>query len=236
MAPQIKHTLLYYIECLYGDKFEVWLPSKVADAWAELGGALKQAKELSESNGNSYRVVDQEGNVYEATSPFVVEGNTSFNDKKPAGPVVTKVRRKRIYLIGSLRNPKVQEVAAKLRADGYEVFDDWQSAGPEADDYWQKYAQTRGWTMAQALAAASAQNVFEFDRRNIEESDIGVLVMPAGKSGHLELGVMIGSGKPGFILLDGEPERFDVMYNYSPYSGGIVATSVEQLLKALDGV
>jgi hypothetical protein len=47
----------------------------------------------------------------------------------------------KIYLIGSLRNPKIIETALKIRAAGHEVFDDWISAGPEADDYWQKYEQ-----------------------------------------------------------------------------------------------
>jgi hypothetical protein len=40
-------------------------------------------------------------------------------------------------------------------------------------------------------------------------------VYPAGKSGHLELGYAIGAGKPGFILLEGEPDRFDVMLNFA---------------------
>jgi len=30
-----------------------------------------------------------------------------------------------IYLIGSLRNPAVPEVAQKMRAVGIDVFDDW---------------------------------------------------------------------------------------------------------------
>jgi len=60
---------------------------------------------------------------------------------------------------------------------------------------------------------------------------VGVLVLPAGKSGHLELGYMIGQGKPGYILLDGEPERFDVMYNFA--TG--VFTNLSDLLKVIGG-
>ena len=41
------------------------------------------------------------------------------------------------------------------------------------------------------------------------------MIMPAGKSGHLELGYTIGKGKPGFILFDEEPERFDVMTQFA---------------------
>ena len=39
--------------------------------------------------------------------------------------------------------------------------------------------------------------------------------MPCGKSGHLELGYFLGSGKRGYILFDGEPERWDVMYQFA---------------------
>jgi nucleoside 2-deoxyribosyltransferase len=39
--------------------------------------------------------------------------------------------------------------------------------------------------------------------------------MPAGKSAHLELGYMIGRGKPCFVLFDEEPERWDVMYQFA---------------------
>lgn len=120
-----------------------------------------------------------------------------------------------IYLIGSLRNEKVPDLANKLRRDGFEVFDDWFAAGPEADDHWQAYETQRGRSYSEALKGHAAGNVFAFDRRHIERADVGVLLLPAGKSGHLELGFMIGRGKPGFILYDKTPERYDVMYQFA---------------------
>lgn len=120
-----------------------------------------------------------------------------------------------IYLIGSLRNPEVPALAAYLRGQGLDVFDDWYAAGPEADDYWQKYEKARGRTFAQALEGYAAQHVFNFDRYHLDRCDAAVLLMPAGKSGHLELGYVAGLGKPTFILLDKEPERFDVMYAFT---------------------
>jgi hypothetical protein len=39
--------------------------------------------------------------------------------------------------------------------------------------------------------------------------------VPAGKSGHLELGYMLGQGKKGYIFFDKEPERWDVMYQFA---------------------
>ena len=50
----------------------------------------------------------------------------------------------KLYIIGSLRNPRVPEVAKDLRESGYEVFDDWFAAGERADDSWQSYEKGRG--------------------------------------------------------------------------------------------
>jgi nucleoside 2-deoxyribosyltransferase len=124
-----------------------------------------------------------------------------------------------IYLIGSLRNEQVPRVAAKLRCAGYEVFDDWYAAGPRADDHWQEYEDQRGHTYDQALAGYAARHVFEFDKAHLERCDMGVLLMPAGKSGHLELGYMAGLGKRTFIYMDKQPERYDVMYQFA--TGGV---------------
>lgn len=121
-----------------------------------------------------------------------------------------------IYIIGSLRNPKVPEVANALRAMGYDVFDDWYAAGEKADDAWQAYEQQRGTPYDQALNGLAAKHVFSFDHKHLERADIGVLVMPAGKSGHLEFGWMLGKGKKGYVLFDGEwPERWDQMYQFA---------------------
>jgi nucleoside 2-deoxyribosyltransferase len=122
----------------------------------------------------------------------------------------------KVYLIGSLRNPRVQVIAAILRIGGYEVFDDWFAAGEKADDSWKFYEQQRERTYKEALYGHAATHVFEFDLHHLQDSDVAVLVLPAGKSGHLELGYMAGMGRPTFILFDEEPEwRWDVMYRFA---------------------
>lgn len=123
---------------------------------------------------------------------------------------------KSIYLIGSLRNPRVPEVAMVLRASGYDVFDDWYAAGPEADDKWQAYEELRGRHYGDALAGYAARHVYHFDRFHLDRCNVGILLMPAGKSGHLELGYMAGQGKPTFVLFEeGPPARWDVMYQFA---------------------
>ena len=122
---------------------------------------------------------------------------------------------KSIYLIGSLRNPKVPELANQLRDLGFDVFDDWFHPGPRADTFLLKYERGRGHTYAQALKSLAAKHIFEFDLHHVTRCDIGVMLMPTGRSGHLELGFMRGQGKPGYILFDKEPDRFDVMYQFA---------------------
>ena len=120
-----------------------------------------------------------------------------------------------VYLIGSLRNPEVNRIAAAIRELGYEVFDDWTAAGSFADDSWRDYEKQRGHTYPQALQGFAAKHVFAFDKFHLDRADIAVLLMPAGKSGHLELGYFLGKGKPGYVMFDQEPERFDVMYQFA---------------------
>jgi nucleoside 2-deoxyribosyltransferase len=139
-------------------------------------------------------------------------------------------KTKVIYLIGSLKNrKKIIDLANRLRELGFEVFDDWIAPGPDADDYWRDYEKRRGSSYKQALKNYAATHIFEFDKYHIDRSDIGVLYMPAGKSAHLELGYMIGRGKPCFVLFDEEPERWDVMYQFAT----AVCFSYEELVKEL---
>lgn len=120
-----------------------------------------------------------------------------------------------IYVIGSLRNPQIPDLVCFLREQtGYEVFADWYAAGPEADDYWKAYEEGQGYTYLQALKRPAARNVFNFDHGWLARASHAVLALPAGKSGHLELGWHLGKGKPGFILLD-SPDRWDVMYQFA---------------------
>jgi nucleoside 2-deoxyribosyltransferase len=121
----------------------------------------------------------------------------------------------KIYLIGSLRDANVPKVAKQLREAGHEVFDDWYAAGPEADDYWQRYEQERGHSYPEALEGYAANHVFHYDHKHLDRCEGAVLVMPCGRSGHLELGYMLGQGKPGWVLLPKEPERWDVMYRFA---------------------
>src|SRR5258708_22231590 len=119
---------------------------------------------------------------------------------------------KLIYIGGSMSNRAgVLETSQALRAAGFDVFNEWIMPGEETDTKWQEFAQAQNQTYLEALAAPHARDVFEFDKTWLDKSDAFVLVMPAGKSAHLECGYMIGKGKPALIYMPKEPDRWDVM-------------------------
>lgn len=121
-----------------------------------------------------------------------------------------------VYLAGSLRNPAIPAIMASIHEGANaKVFADWYAAGPEADDHWKAFYQGVGYTYREALREPASVNTFEFDKRNMEVSRVMVLALPAGKSGHLELGWFLGKGKPGYILLDSDEDRWDVMYQFA---------------------
>lgn len=142
-----------------------------------------------------------------------------------------------IYVAGSLRNPKIPGIARDLaKATGHRVFSDWFAAGPEADDHWKYYYEAmapKDMSAAEkykwALEQPASINTFNFDERHIKSSDLMVLVLPAGKSGHLELGWFLGQNRPGIILLDDTDVRWDVMYQYAT---GVV-TNFDELVESV---
>lgn len=135
---------------------------------------------------------------------------------------------RRIYIVGSLRDEEVPDLTRRLRAAGHEVFDDWFSAGPIADDSWQRHQQAQGFSFREALRGPAAQNVLAFDDRWLKWADTVVMV-GAGKSRGVELGVSVGRGKDAFILLSEEPSRWDVMYAYAKD----VVYTVDDLIEAM---
>ncbi len=142
----------------------------------------------------------------------------------------------RIYLIGSLKDPHFPEVADALRSAGHDVFDDWRGGGHDGDHRWREYElieRDRGY--AEAVYAPFAKNNREFDRSNIDlqEAVIAVCKPKAlpGRSSIAELGyARWAKGKSTYILLNGEPDEWDLML---PLVVDQFFTSTEELLEAL---
>lgn len=134
----------------------------------------------------------------------------------------------KLYLVGSLRNDNIPKYGASLRENGFDVFDDWFAAGPEADDWWQHYEKLRGRSYEEALDGIAADHVFGFDKYHLDTADCGILVLPAGRSGHLELGYLAGRGVPTGILMD-DPDRWDVMVKFAT----VASTDLDKIIAGI---
>src|SRR5579872_6628291 len=110
---------------------------------------------------------------------------------------------RKIYVASSWRNEFQQDVVFALRSRGHEVYD-FKNPKPgnngfqwaAIDHHWQ------GWTPEEFryhLCHPIAQDGFNLDMEALIWCDTCVLVLPCGRSAHLELGWACGAGKQTFI-------------------------------------
>ena len=117
----------------------------------------------------------------------------------------------KIYVASSWRNQRQPFIVEFLRDLGHEVYD-FRNAAPgydgfhwrEIDPNWKHWTPER---LVEGLENHLTEEAFKHDFDAMRWADACVLVMPCGRSAHLEAGWFIGAGKPTAILLsDGEPE------------------------------
>lgn len=136
----------------------------------------------------------------------------------------------RVYIGGSLANDDIPRLTKLVAEAGHNAFSEWYTPGPEADVNWRTYEQALGYDFRQALQRPSAQHIFTFDKSYIDKSDAFVMVLPCGKSAHLELGYAIGKRKLGIIYMPEEPTKWDVMYAFADH----IVVGDDELLGALN--
>lgn len=140
---------------------------------------------------------------------------------------------RRIYLASSWRNPSQPDAVTMLRDHGHEVYDFRNPTGSsgfrwtEIDPGWEK------WTAEQyreALETPFAQRGFRNDFDAMRWADVGVLLLPCGRSAHLELGWMAGAGKLTIIWTrDGEePELMALLADHLCVSFGDVLAALDR--------
>ena len=135
-----------------------------------------------------------------------------------------------VYIVGSLRNPAIPDVANALRTAGHDAFYDWWAASEDCDDWGQAHEKRRGRGYREAITGYHARHVFDFDRYHLDRVEAGVLVMPAGRSGHIEFGYLAGQNKPVFVLFDEEPCRYDIMHQFAT----AICFNIDELVQELD--
>lgn len=146
----------------------------------------------------------------------------------------TAIRWRKIYVASSWRNPFQADVVKALSFDGHAVYDfknprpgDRGFSWSEIDPNWLK------WTAKQYVAALDhpiAKRGFASDFNAMKWADTFVLVLPCGRSAHLELGWAAGAGKQTLILTqDGEePELMAKMCDH-------ICTSLDEVRMILAG-
>lgn len=148
-------------------------------------------------------------------------------------------KQRKIYVASSWRNELQQGVVYTLRAAGHEVYDfrnpvaglgrtgarghgtafQWSEIDPD----WQR------WTKEQYRAALDhpvAVAGFDNDYGAMRWADTGVMVMPCGRSAHIEAGYFNGAGKDLFILQPQEAEP-ELMYRMAD----AICLNLDQLLQ-----
>ena len=110
----------------------------------------------------------------------------------------------RVYVASSWRNGYQPLVVEALRGADFEVYDFRNPpegsafAWSEIDAGWQSWTTAE---YAEALCHPLAEAGYDADMEALEACDICVLVMPSGRSAHLEAGHAAGAGKHLVILI-----------------------------------
>lgn len=114
------------------------------------------------------------------------------------------MKHKSVYVASSWRNLAQPGVVAALRSLGMEVYDFRNPAPGDHGFSWRSVDPNWiSWTPAQwreALKSEIAQRGYRLDRDGMDRSECCVLLLPSGRSAHLEAGFMAGQGKPVYTL------------------------------------
>jgi hypothetical protein len=125
----------------------------------------------------------------------------------------------KIYLASSWRNTMQPTVVGWLRDYGHGVYDFRNPVGQtgfawsEVDPAWQTWDAA---TYREKLKHPRSEQGFKSDFDAMRWADVGILLLPCGRSAHLELGWMAGAGRKTIIITkDGEePELMAKMADY----------------------
>ena len=138
----------------------------------------------------------------------------------------------RIYVASSWRNKQQPHIVEALRSAGHKVYD-FRDPGPRSGGFqWTLLdPEWKSWDIEayrKALEDPIAFEGFWLDFGAMNWCEVCVLVMPCGRSAHLELGWAVGACRHTAVLLtDAEPELMYKMCNY-------ITDNIEDLISWLE--
>ncbi len=140
-----------------------------------------------------------------------------------------------VYVASSWRNAVHPSVVLRLRDAGFVVYDfrnptpgDSGFAWREIDGGWETWTSEQ---LREALQHPIAKAGFSSDMRALDTADSVVLVLPSGRSSHMEFGYGARAGKLCIVLLP-DPRELTVEPELM-YSMGTIATSLEEVVSLL---
>lgn len=123
----------------------------------------------------------------------------------------------KIYVASSWRNKQQPQIVETLRVLGFEVYDFRNPAPGDHGFGWHQCATPEQLRSPEEFAGKVlvhpiAQSAFAKDMGALSGADVTVLVLPCGRSAHLELGWAAGHGQKTIVLLDNPMSEPELMY------------------------
>ena len=143
----------------------------------------------------------------------------------------------RIYVASSWRNEAKQQATVRaLRDAGHVVYDFRNPAPGDTGFGWRQCATPEQLRHPRAfrdevLTHPVARDGFSKDMNALKAADVTVLVLPCGRSAHLELGYAIGAGQQTVVLLDDPISEPELMY----LACEDICTSLDEVVALLGG-
>jgi hypothetical protein len=142
---------------------------------------------------------------------------------------------RKIYVASSWRNQYQPEVVKLCTSLGHEVYDFRNPPGGDKGFGWEQINENwKQWTTSeyvQALNTPLAEEGFNSDFDGMKWADTCILVLPSGRSAHIEAGWMSGQGKDVIVY---SPEVMEPELMYKVLHGIIDSKSnLEKLLKII---
>lgn len=146
---------------------------------------------------------------------------------------------KKLYLASSWRNVRQPDAVAALRASGFDVYDFRNPAEGNHGFGWRQCTnEDPPWTGAllrEVLTHPVAVEGHALDHRAMVDADACVLLLPCGRSAHLEAGLMAGWGKPVLVWIpEGEAVEPELMYSSLGNGRPICVTQDEVIARLRD--
>lgn len=143
----------------------------------------------------------------------------------------------KVYVASSWRNTVQPEVVKELRKYGHDVYDFRNPAPGDTGFGWRQCAEEAQLRdpkrfRDEVLTHPAAQKGFKNDMDALRSAQATVLVLPCGRSAHLELGYATGAGQKTIVLLDDPMSEPELMYLMNT----AICTTLDGVVKMLRGL